>query len=251
MHSPERQAIRDAERVQPSPWSKEAPDQLWDYLVVGSGMGGMTSAALLAKLGKRVLVLEQHGVPGGFTHTFRRHRYRWDVGLHTVGETTELDEIGRLLADLSGGRLRWASLGPVSDELHFPDGFRFDIPNEPRAFRDALAEAFPAQRRVVNDYLNTLLSAGRSLRGHYLARLGPACLARPLDWVLGRSARSYTSRRCPPGRRAHRPMGLLRSPARDVLLCRACLGDRSLSARRRLSGGWRPADRTRAAADGR
>ena len=31
-------------------------------------MGGMTTAALLSKLGKRVLVLEQHYVPGGFTH---------------------------------------------------------------------------------------------------------------------------------------------------------------------------------------
>ncbi|MCA9693431.1 MAG: NAD(P)-binding protein, partial [Myxococcales bacterium] len=35
-------------------------------------MGGMTTAAMLARLGKRVLVLEQHYVPGGFTHEFRR-----------------------------------------------------------------------------------------------------------------------------------------------------------------------------------
>src|SRR4051812_45500356 len=70
----------------------------WDYVVVGSGMGGMTCAALLAKLGRRVLVLEQHYVPGGFTHTFKRKRWTWDVGVHAVGEVTERAVLGRILA---------------------------------------------------------------------------------------------------------------------------------------------------------
>ena len=35
----------------------------WDYIIIGSGMGGMTAAALLAKMGRRVLVIEQHYVP--------------------------------------------------------------------------------------------------------------------------------------------------------------------------------------------
>ena len=58
------------------PWSKltnkvnpnKASPHPWDAIVIGSGMGGMTTAAILAKTGARVLVLEQHYVPGGFTH---------------------------------------------------------------------------------------------------------------------------------------------------------------------------------------
>lgn len=39
------------------------------------------AAAILAKhSGKRVLVLEFHYTPGGYTHTFRRGDYEWDVG---------------------------------------------------------------------------------------------------------------------------------------------------------------------------
>ncbi|HLT38402.1 MAG TPA: NAD(P)-binding protein, partial [Enhygromyxa sp.] len=119
------------------PWSTRTPDGRLDYLVIGSGMGGMCCAALLAKLGKRVLVLEQHYEPGGFTHTFKRRGFRWDVGVHAIGEVTERTMPGRLLAHLTDGRLRWTSLGPVYDEFYWPacsrwpDGFRIDFPDTP------------------------------------------------------------------------------------------------------------------------
>jgi len=62
------------------------PDR-WDAIVIGSGIGGLTAAVLLASHGgKRVLVLERHYEVGGFTHTFRRPGYEWDVGLHYIGQ---------------------------------------------------------------------------------------------------------------------------------------------------------------------
>ena len=41
-------------------WNKKGKEGVWDYIVIGSGMGGMTAAAMLAKLGKKVLVVEQY-----------------------------------------------------------------------------------------------------------------------------------------------------------------------------------------------
>ena len=43
----------------------------WDAIVIGSGMGGMTSAAALAKMGHKVLLLEQYKTLGGLTHSFQ------------------------------------------------------------------------------------------------------------------------------------------------------------------------------------
>lgn len=51
-----------------------------DAVVIGSGVGGLTAAALLSKAGKRVLVLEQHDQAGGCTHTFQNKGFEFDVG---------------------------------------------------------------------------------------------------------------------------------------------------------------------------
>lgn len=52
-----------------------------DTIVIGSGSGGSAAANLLAQSGQRVLVLEQHSVTGGCTHSFREEGCEWDTGM--------------------------------------------------------------------------------------------------------------------------------------------------------------------------
>lgn len=59
--------------------SRRVPPEL-DAVVIGSGMGGLAAAATLAKVGKRVLVLEQHDQAGGCCHTFEERGCEFDVG---------------------------------------------------------------------------------------------------------------------------------------------------------------------------
>ena len=54
----------------------------YDAIFIGSGMGSLAGAAILSREGLRVLVLEQHYTPGGYTHVFKRKGYEWDVGIH-------------------------------------------------------------------------------------------------------------------------------------------------------------------------
>ena len=55
-----------------------------EIVVVGAGIAGLTSAAILSKLGLPVILIESHFQPGGCAGTFRRKNYIFDVGATQV-----------------------------------------------------------------------------------------------------------------------------------------------------------------------
>ena len=64
------------------------PPGAYDAVVIGAGLGGLSAAAAFARQGFKVLVLEQHSVPGGYASAFTRPGgFTFDVSLHstTVG----------------------------------------------------------------------------------------------------------------------------------------------------------------------
>lgn len=61
-------------------FSVDKVPQNLDVIVIGSGIGGLTAAATLAKAGKKVLVLEQHDQAGGCCHTYIEKGFEFDVG---------------------------------------------------------------------------------------------------------------------------------------------------------------------------
>eukprot|EP00298_Acanthocystis_sp_HF-20_P007536 c17106_g1_i1.p1 GENE.c17106_g1_i1~~c17106_g1_i1.p1 ORF type:complete len:596 (+),score=260.84 c17106_g1_i1:73-1860(+) len=63
-------------------YSKNKVPQNLDAVIIGSGMSGLTTAAVLSRFGYRVLVLEQHDIAGGGTHTFDLKGFKFDSGLH-------------------------------------------------------------------------------------------------------------------------------------------------------------------------
>ena len=85
-------------------------------------MSGLTCAALLAQEGKKVLLLEKHFKIGGWTHTFRRNNYEWDVGIHYIGEVHKpWSPIRKLFDRISDGELKWHKMDDNYDRIIFPD----------------------------------------------------------------------------------------------------------------------------------
>ena len=71
-----------------------------DLIVVGSGLGGLCAAALAARYGLEVVVLEAHGVPGGAAHGFSRQGFHFESG-----------------PSLWSGLGRWPSANPLAQVL--------------------------------------------------------------------------------------------------------------------------------------
>ncbi|MFV8755247.1 phytoene desaturase family protein [Nannocystaceae bacterium ST9] len=144
-------------------------DERWDAIVIGSGLGGLASAALLAEAGKRVLVLERHYVIGGFTHTFKRKGWEWDVGVHYIGEVhRERSVLGQLFRHISDGALEWAGMGEVYDRIVFGDE-EYPLRSGVDAFKAGLREKFPdaADGRAIDEYVAAVFAASKSARGFY------------------------------------------------------------------------------------
>ncbi len=129
-------------------------------VVIGSGMGGLTSAVLLAQRGWRVEVHEQHTRPGGFLHRFFRDTHPYDTGFHYCGGIGFDDLLGRALRHLGVfDRLGFLPLDPDGfDRLLLP-GIEFDVPVGIGALRDRLVDRFPGQAAGIDGLLADIESA--------------------------------------------------------------------------------------------
>ena len=154
-------------------YKKSKPEGRWDVVVIGSGLGSLVSAVLLARQGKKVLMLEQHYTPGGFTHVFKRKRFEWDVGIHYIGEVHDPNSGLRKLFDaLSEGQLEWADMGDVYDRIVFGDRM-FELPKGAKAYSARMKEYFPGEAKAIDRYMELVFESSRAASGFFMERAMP------------------------------------------------------------------------------
>jgi all-trans-retinol 13,14-reductase len=142
----------------------------YDALVIGSGMGGLTTAALLSDLGWQVCVLEQHYTAGGYTHSYERQGYEWDVGVHYIGDVGARTRTRRMFDYLTQGQLEWAPMDREYDRFYIGDKV-FNAVAGKAEFRDNLVRQFPAEERAIDAYLALLAQVGGALSTFGMARV--------------------------------------------------------------------------------
>lgn len=166
----------------------------WDAIVIGSGIGGLGAAALLSRYGgKRVLVLERHYTPGGFTHTFRRPGYEWDVGVHYVGDLAPGQMIRTAFDAVTDGSLQWAPLGAVYDRIVIGAG-RYDLRAGADNLRSDLKRHFPQEARAIDRYFAIVAEVVTASSSYFMSKALPAPIAALAGPFLRRSFMRYAER---------------------------------------------------------
>ena len=126
----------------------------FDTIIIGSGVGGLATAICLARAGQKVLVLEKHYVPGGWSHSFTLNGQRFSPGVHYVGFINEGQSTNML----------YRGLGIANDMVFFRmnvdayehcviDNEIINIPAGIENLNKALSDRFPNESKNIRKYL--------------------------------------------------------------------------------------------------
>ncbi len=127
------------------------PKPTYDVIVIGAGIGGLICAALLAKAGCSVLLVEQHYMVGGYCSTFRHGAYTFDAATHFYPLLGNPMTITGAVLEKLGSRTRWVKMDPV-DHFHFPDGSRFSVSADFDEYMDELKATFPHEAGAIDRF---------------------------------------------------------------------------------------------------
>ena len=142
----------------------------YDAVVIGSGMGGLTTAAFLSELGWKVCVLEQHYTAGGYTHSYERNGYEWDVGVHYIGDVGTATRTRKMFDFLSDGKLQWAPMDAEYDRFYV-GGKVFNAKAGKKEFQENLLRQFPNEATAIARYMELLSEISGGLSSHAMERV--------------------------------------------------------------------------------
>lgn len=142
----------------------------YDAIVIGSGIGGLTTAASLSTMGKKVLVLEQHYTAGGFTHAYSRNGYEWDVGVHYIGDVGYPTMSRKLFDFISDGNLKWAAMDKVYDRIILGEE-SYDFVAGKAEFVAEMKRRFPQDGAAIDKYMDMVREVNKGMRWFTLSKL--------------------------------------------------------------------------------
>ncbi len=116
-----------------------------DIIVIGGGLAGLSTAALLANSGRKVLVLEKNQRLGGYAASYSSHGHRFDIATQALGGCGKGGVVHSILAELGiSDQVRFLACEPAR-QYYLPDGETYTQHGFLHAQQQELKKSFPDQ----------------------------------------------------------------------------------------------------------
>lgn len=137
-------------------------------VVIGSGLGGLSTGVILARNGWQVTVVEKEPRIGGCLQCFTRRGARFETGMHFIGSARPHELVGKLLRYLGIGDTPLSPLDPLAYNTVQLCGERFRFANGREPFIETLAERFPKEKDNLARYFDIVEGVAASSSLHAL-----------------------------------------------------------------------------------
>jgi len=132
--------------------------KIFDAIVIGSGMGGLTCAGILAAGGMKVLVIEKHSSAGGYVSSFRRKGFLFDSAVDCISGAGSGGLIHRVLEALGvAGDLKFLRVDPIRVS-RFPD-FDIAVDADIGIYKERLVRLFPSESISIANFFTRISRA--------------------------------------------------------------------------------------------
>ena len=141
-------------------------------VIIGGGLGGLFTGALLSKEGYHVVVLEKNRVAGGGLQTFVRHGVRFETGMHILGGMREGGSIWRICRYLGIENIRQRAVDAdcMDSITYLRQDKTYRVPEGREAFTSYFCEAFPHEATAIRVYVNALYDLAEEVDMFWLRR---------------------------------------------------------------------------------
>lgn len=137
----------------------------YDVIIIGSGLGGLTAGAKLAKEGRKVLLIEQHDRPGGCATTFRRGTFTFEVGLHEMDGPSPRDMKTRIFNDLGvPGKVEFVKVPEFYRFIN--DKYSVIVSHDPHETIKTLSGLFPGEKTGIDAFFDQILNSKKRTPGN-------------------------------------------------------------------------------------
>ncbi|MBD2361417.1 NAD(P)/FAD-dependent oxidoreductase [Anabaena minutissima FACHB-250] len=137
--------------------------EIFDYVILGAGLGGLATAACLTRQGYNVAVLEKHYLPGGCCHTFDYGEYSFCADVHYISQCGSGQAIAQFLSYINRD-VPFNSLNPdCIDRIITPEA-DFRIPLGWESLRYRLLSTFPEEANAINRYCDEIQQLHHEIR---------------------------------------------------------------------------------------